>query len=162
MLIMKVLRLNLSWWVWSLNKYEFKISRLPYFGFITFRGKLKDLGENFFKNQNRAAETVRGMGQNSFHMAKKNFLLALVLILLEINKNCNANNEEENNEEFKGDNIVDLEKSVNNNDNGKYFIYKKLRFSGIEPSVTDTLLCQIVMMYFYYCQITYANRQIET
>ena len=79
-------------------------------------------------------------------MAKKKILLALVLILLEINKNCNANNEEENNEEFEGDNIEDLEKSVNNNDNGKYFIYKKLRFSGIEPSVTDTLLS-------FYCSV---------
>ena len=77
-------------------------------------------------------------------MAKKKFLLALILILLAINKNCNGNNEDENNEE--GDNIEDLEKSVNNNDNGKYFIYKKLRFSGIEPSVTDTLLS-------FYCSV---------
>ena len=67
-------------------------------------------------------------------MAKKILFLAIVLILL-INKNY-ANNEEENNEEFEGDKIEDLEKSVNNNDDGKYFIYIyiKKKHSGIEPT----------------------------
>ena len=54
-------------------------------------------------------------------MAKKLFLLALVLILL--NKNCNANNEE-----FEDDDNEDLEKSINNNDDGKCTHYQILIF----------------------------------